>query len=139
MERVEAHAHWNDDIERVDARGQTEPGEQRRGGGDEEVAVLEDRDRAEIRAKADDQPPAPRSRIFRPRQHHADDIIEPARGHEEEEEFPIPRGVKEVAAEKQPDLARTVFAQTPIDAEDREKEPEEAEFYKEHEEERRAL
>src|SRR5438045_3759809 len=123
----------------MQARRQADPGEKDRGGGDEEVVILEERDRAEIRAEADDQPGAPRPGIFRPRQHHADDVIERARGHEQEEEFPIPCGVKDVAAEEQPNLARTVFAQTPIDAEDREKEPEEAEFYKEHEEERRGF
>jgi hypothetical protein len=71
-------------------------------------------------------------RILRPRQHQADEIIQRARPQQEEEESPIPGGVEEIAAEEQPDLARPVIAQTPVDAEDREKEPEEAKFYEEH-------
>ena len=102
------------------------------GGRDEEVVVLEERDRAEIRAQAQDQPAAPRSRIFRPRQHHADEVIERARPHEQEEEFPVPGGVKNVAADKQPDLARPVFAQRPVDAEDSEEEPKETKLNEKH-------
>ena len=61
-----------------------------------------------------------------------DEVIERTRPHEQEEEFPIPGGVKNVAADEQPDLARPVFAQRPVDAKDREKKPEEAEFYEKH-------
>ena len=84
---------------------------------------------------------AQRLRISQPRRlagffvrlkHQADDVIERTRPDEQEEEFPIPGRVENVAADEQPDFSSIVASQRPVDGEDREEKPEESELNEKH-------
>src|SRR5581483_3290779 len=101
-------------------------------GRNEKVEVFEKRQDAEVDADARGNPKATPCRPFSTTEHLPDHIIDCRRPENQERKFPIPSGVKRVAADKEPHLSRAIVAHRPVDDEDEQEEPEKAKLNERH-------
>ena len=128
LECVETDSHRQGDVEDIHRDVETQQVRHIDGRLDEEVEVLEDAQQAQVADKAGSQEPETLPLVVCLDQLISDDVVEQRREEDQRQKAPVPRGIEDVAGEKQPELASPIGLQRPMDTEHREEERDESEL-----------
>ena len=125
LERVEGNAHRQHDLQRAHVRLEADRVEQVDGFGDEEPVVLEEAEESQVHRHTCNQQHAPALHVRRRGEEPADPEVDERAGYQQQQEFPAPRAVEDVARGEQQHVLRLATSDRPIQAEDDEQEDDE--------------